>query len=70
MRSLLPVVLVFGLGVGPDASAAAAQVESQEPSIVTCGVCHGDPDFLVGKATPERENALLVSDSILLDTVH
>jgi nitrate/TMAO reductase-like tetraheme cytochrome c subunit len=70
IRSLLPVVLVFGLAVGPNASTTAAQVENQEPSVVTCNTCHGDPDFLVGKGSPDRQAALLVPDSALLDTVH
>ncbi len=70
LRSLLLVVLVFGLGVGSSTSATAAQVGNQEPSVVTCEVCHGNPDFLVGKGTPEQQAALFVPDSILLDTVH
>ncbi len=69
VRTLLPVVFVFGLAVG-NASTVAAQVENQESPIVTCEACHGDPRFLVGKETAEEQAALLVPDSLLLDTVH
>jgi nitrate/TMAO reductase-like tetraheme cytochrome c subunit len=68
-QSLLLVVLVFGLEVG-DASTAAAQVEDQEPSVVTCESCHADPDFLTGKGTPEQQATLFVVDSVLVDTAH
>lgn len=51
--------------------AGTSAVLAQEPGPVTCGVCHGNREFLVGKApTPAGEASLFVPDSFIRDTRH
>lgn len=62
-------LLLAGAALAPGASASRAL--AQEVRVVVCEKCHGNREFLMGKAaTPEGEAELLVPASILRETAH
>lgn len=65
------LAFLFFCVLGAAGPGGAGIAGAQERGVVTCNKCHGDREFLVGKApTREGEAALFVPDTVLRGTRH
>jgi hypothetical protein len=71
LAACLLVLVACLLGAPRDLSATVQQPAQDSTAAVKCESCHAVREFLVGKApTPELEDALLVTDSIIAGSSH